>query len=605
MSEMSFESQPSFFSQPSQLTDLTPMNSSHLTESESSSGNSSSLRGFTNEYFTKAIVDGKKMRICRAEGCNQQYSAGSSTNVFKQHWIKAHSLETTIKKTRFLFHDELHTNRIVKTVIDLHWDYAVVDKASFKKMIQAFNCNKNIICRRTLSNIISKNRKNLANKVAQKLEDAASVALTFDIWSVRKGARGFGCLTAHYINTCGQLVNLILNFQRMKFPHDGDTIRKFIHRTITAFKLGGRVISITTDNASNNIAAIRQLVNTVNLTPVNLEFVHYKCVAHIIDLGIKEAMKDLKETVRPVREAVMAIRSSRKRKEIFFNKQKELIESSEQSTQEPLELAEDVDHRWNSALVLLERAFLLRQAIDYMLEHTKGMKTLDKIDWPILELVIQFLKPFHEATKRFCIGSDVSISLVSFYIPKLVDHCAKFEQSENKTISDGALSLRSKLTDYECELYHPIVNLAYVLDPRYKTKNMSQEIIKIVQNQLRKLLEETPAPMLDGSASTEDSLFCDQSDDEEPVDELEAYFASRREKTKSEVLVWWRNNADQYPRLSQIARKVLPIQATSVASERVFSVAGGIDTKSRNRLSDESVENIVLYKSWMQFLNIE
>lgn len=76
----------------------------------------------------------------------------------------------------------------------------------------------------------------------------------------------------------------------------------------------GRVVGITTDNASNNIAAIIKLTSSINLTPVNLEFVHYKCAAHVIDLGIKAAMVDLKETVRPVREAVMAIRSSRKRK---------------------------------------------------------------------------------------------------------------------------------------------------------------------------------------------------------------------------------------------------------------------------------------------------
>lgn len=131
-------------------------------------------------------------------------------------------------------------------------------------------------------------------------------------------------------------------------------------------------------------------------------------------------------------------------------------------------------------------------------------------------------------------------------------------------------------------------------------------MVRLAQHQLQKVLEETPDPTLDVTVSTEHSVLCDVSDDEEePIDELESYLKSRREKFKIDVLVWWRNNASQYPKLSSIARKILPIQATSVASERVFSVAGDVETKSRNRLSDESVENIILFKSWMQFLNIE
>lgn len=413
--------------------------------------------------------------------------------MFKLHWAQAHSTQTDLKKTRFLFHDQLHTNRIVKAVVDLRWGFSVVDKPAFRKLLQAFNSNKTIICRRTLSSIITSNRLNLARKVSDKLESALSVALTFDIWSVRKGARGFGCITAHYI----------------------------------------------------------------------------------------------------------------KRKEAFIGAQFAFIAAGQQSTSEPLELAEDVDHRWSSALVLLERAFLLQKAIDRMLEHTKGMKTLEKIDWPTLDIVIQFLRPFQEETKRVCTASDISIPLVSFIVPRLVDHRVKFEKSSNNCIKDAAQSLRFKLTTNDCELYHPIVILAYVLDPKYKTKNLSDEMIKIVENQLKKLLDETQIPLSDSTTSTEDSVLCDQSDDEEPIDELETYLKTRREKRRSKAPIWWRNNADIYPKLSTVAQKILPLQATSVASERVFSVAGDIDTKARNRLSDERVESIVLFKSWMQFLNIE
>lgn len=75
--------------------------------------------------------------------------------------------------------------------------------------------------------------------------------------------------------------------------------------------------------------------------------------------------------------------------------------------------------------------------------------------------------------------------------------------------------------------------------------------------------------------------------------------------TKVNAFNNWSMGGQQYPKLAQLALKVLCIQATSVSSERVFPVAGNIDTLNRNRLSDQSVESIVLLKSWMAYLDLE
>jgi len=47
-----------------------------------------------------------------------------------------------------------------------------------------------------------------------------------------------------------------------------------------------------------------------------------------------------------------------------------------------------------------------------------------------------------------------------------------------------------------------------------------------------------------------------------------------------------------------MARRFLAIPATSAPIERVFSIGGSIITKSRNRLSPETVKKSVLLKSW-------
>jgi len=55
----------------------------------------------------------------------------------------------------------------------------------------------------------------------------------------------------------------------------------------------------------------------------------------------------------------------------------------------------------------------------------------------------------------------------------------------------------------------------------------------------------------------------------------------------------------EYLILSQIARDYLSIQATSVASEQAFSVAGHTLTAMRNRLHPETARATLCVKSWI------
>lgn len=561
---------------------------------------------WVNDHYTQVIIDGKKVRQCSRDGCARIYALSSSHITLKKHWREEHEQESAMKKTRFQFSDDLHTNRLVKMVIDLKLNYTLVEQSSFLKFVESLNPTRKIICRRTLSNIILMKLDVLAFQVTEKLSRADTLALTFDIWSPRRGERSFGCVTAHYLDHDGCSVNLVLNFKRMKHPHDGDTISRFLYKTISRHQLEGRIVAITTDNASNNINAIKKLENMAQLSPLPQGFVHYRCVAHIIDLAVRAGMKCLKSTLEPVRAAILGVRSSGRRRETFIGIQKKLIEDLDQRTDGPLELIEDVDHRWSSCFLMLERAHLLSTAIDDILNTDPKMSSIGNINWPTLELLIAFLKPFYDATQRLCVEKDCNISSVSFVTPKLIDHCFRHQESPVEVIRDVARALGSKLNTYRTEIYHPLVNIAYVLDPRYKTKGFSDDERRLVIGELRTILEATSDLEVRTRSSQPATIFCDDSDNEaETFDELDSYLRLRREHSKTNVYNYWRLASSQMPRLTRIASKVLCIQATSVSSERLFSQAAFVDTVTRNRLLDESVENNILAHSWMKFLDLE
>ena len=91
--------------------------------------------------------------------------------------------------------------------------------------------------------------------------------------------------------------------------------------------------------------------------------------------------------------------------------------------------------------------------------------------------------------------------------------------------------------------------------------------------------------------------------------ELEAFQASSgikmyeldKEGTRVylDPLDWWRVRRTDFPHLANLARRVLAIPATQAESERLFSCAGNIVTKNRNKLAPPTVELLVLLRhSW-------
>lgn len=86
--------------------------------------------------------------------------------------------------------------------------------------------------------------------------------------------------------------------------------------------------------------------------------------------------------------------------------------------------------------------------------------------------------------------------------------------------------------------------------------------------------------------------------------ELRSYFNEPRIGFTEDPFLWWQKNSTKYRLLSGVARKFLGISATEVASERVFSSAGNIVTKTRSRLTGDNVEKLVFLNQNLKNLNL-
>ena len=90
---------------------------------------------------------------------------------------------------------------------------------------------------------------------------------------------------------------------------------------------------------------------------------------------------------------------------------------------------------------------------------------------------------------------------------------------------------------------------------------------------------------------------CDFEDDDvsvpSDVDEVTAYLQARADSTNRDVLLYWQQNSQTFPKLATLARQVFAIPASSAASERSFSAAGFTVSERRTGLNPDTVDNIL------------
>uniref|UniRef100_A0A453FW87 HAT C-terminal dimerisation domain-containing protein n=1 Tax=Aegilops tauschii subsp. strangulata TaxID=200361 RepID=A0A453FW87_AEGTS len=84
--------------------------------------------------------------------------------------------------------------------------------------------------------------------------------------------------------------------------------------------------------------------------------------------------------------------------------------------------------------------------------------------------------------------------------------------------------------------------------------------------------------------------------------ELEKYLAEDSEDPdkKIDILGWWKENSSRFPILANMARDILAIPITTVASESAFSTSGRILDDLRTSLTPFMVQALVCTQDWLR-----
>ncbi|XP_058839394.1 E3 SUMO-protein ligase ZBED1-like [Topomyia yanbarensis] len=281
----------------------------------------------------------------------------------------------------------------------------------------------------------------------------------------------------------------------------------------------------------------------------------------------------------------------------------------------------DVKTRWNSIMAMIERFLLIAGYVSRVLliiPKSPPMLTSDELS--VLKEVCKTLKPLEKVTTEMSAEKYVTCSKI---IPLV--RLLKISYGNMELESREAFSLKQRILHFISKYFKDIEKVrilatATFLDPRFKKIHFESALsassaVFFVAEQIKDLANEatsissdveknpTRNESLDDLWSIHDSLVTEVNRAHVPDSaggipvELRLYLNTPLVPRTSDPMLIWKDMRAQFPNLYKVAFKYFCVSATSVPSERLFSKAGQVLTKTRNRLSGPNLDKILFLNS--------
>jgi len=565
------------------------------------------------EYFDRSPPYAQEYNVCKICAAKYKTTTGVSTlrNHLKKHQLDAPSMKQKAATTRMNPFGELeqkeHTKYLIQWLVCDLQPFTVVDNSYFRAFISHFCPRYTIPERHQVKDYIIDKFNNQRIKIINELHKIEGrYSLTADMWtSINKEA--FLGLTLHYVDSNWCLCNFLLDIIPFTDRHTGVNIAQEILRVLNEFQISDKVIALTTDNESAMLVCGREIASALD-TELSLKtFSHYRCVAHVLNLGVKQGLELVSNSVEKVRELMIKIKDSTR----LCDELHGLCDLKKINYLKPIL---DVKTHWNSTYYMLKRLEQLQPALVLLSADNQSINDLypSGNDWKTIKDTLKVLEPLEKATVHLSASSYPTIGDVRFIFGGIQKHLYECSGIETFTQREVAASILQKIIEYWDIMDCSTITSA-ILDPRTKLTFFSEESKQNACAHIQSVFEtyqqhssitSTMRRISTSSINDTRQYFArlqhggmTQISSMSTVSELDRYLALPVD-VDTDPLLWWQAHAREYPTLSDMARDYLTIQATSVSSEQAFSVAGNTISKTRNRLLPETARACLCLKSW-------
>jgi hypothetical protein len=273
-----------------------------------------------------------------------------------KHNIKIPQVITNQTKLPFLRIDpwpvkekQERDDALVTWIIADQQSFRVVENKEFIAVLNKFDPRYIVPNRHQIKDIVISHFELRRSRIINDLKRIpGKVSLTSDIWTSTLTTEVFLGLSIHYIDDEWILRHFLLDIIPFKVRHTGINIAEHIITVLNEFELMNKILGLTTDNESAMVVCGREIANQIQQDFNSLIFRHYRCSAHILNLGAKQGLELVDKEVVNIRELMGKLKNSNLMCDVLRNLcQVKSIQFRNS--------ARDVETRWNSTYYMLQR----------------------------------------------------------------------------------------------------------------------------------------------------------------------------------------------------------------------------------------------------------
>ncbi len=201
--------------------------------------------------------------------------------------------------------------------------------------------------------------------------------------------KAFLGLTIHYVDSEWHLRNFLLDIIPFSISHSGMNIAQKIMRVLNEFNIFDKVITLTTDNESAMLVCGRNIMIALDSEFSSMTFSHYCCVAHVLNLGVKQGLELVSSSVHKAGELMVKIKNLTQ----ICDELRLLCDVKKIKYLKPLL---DVKIRWNSTYYMLKHLEQLELTLVLFLADHRSINNLYPNDdnWIVIKVTNKLILLF-------------------------------------------------------------------------------------------------------------------------------------------------------------------------------------------------------------------
>lgn len=429
------------------------------------------------------------------------------------------------------------------------------------------------------------------------------------------------------------MMQYFCRFVYVPCPHTAAIIANALYACLQSWDIDCRVSSMTLDNCSTNDNLVKKMEDKIGASNLLLEgkMLHMRCCAHILNLIVKDGLDVIGPCIVSIRDSVAYWLATPKRYEKFVKA------AQHQKIELTKKLCLDCKTRWNSTYIMLNVAIPYRKVFDRLCQLDKDFIAPTADDWNFASVVCDRLEIFHSLTELFS-GTKYVTANVCF--PKICEiklQIKNWQLSEDRVIKEMSDAMIKKYDKYWLDI-QGVLAVAVILDPRLKMTmlhacyialfgeensekyvNEAYEFLSSLMNEYQaKVTQEGVGTSVASSSNTSSisalevlEIFNELTANKKITavrrtkNELDRYLEEETLPCETgvdfDILGWWKVAGSRYPTLRMVARDILAIPITTVASESAFSTSGRVLSEHRSRLTPKMLEALMCSQDWLRY----